>query len=377
MLVLLAAPAVRAAPFETAAPVALLIDFTSGMTLFEKGGTTPVEPAAMVKMATVAVVADAIKAGETTLETSYVVSEDAWRRGGAPSGSATMFAALRSQVRVSDLLRGIMVQAANDACLVLAEGLAGGEPAFVERMNALAARIGMSGTTFVNATGFAAPRQTTTARDLARLARYLIEVHPQIYAIYAEKEFTWNKIRQLNRNPLVQEMGADGLATGANEAAGYGLTGSIQRNNRRLLMVMHGLKTSKDRAGEAARLVEWGFGSFAEKELFSAGEVVGEARVFGGDQWSVPLVADGPVVVPVRTDGPDSLAARIVYDGPVPAPVKAGERIGALEVSREGTPPMRIALKAKSEIAVGGLARRALAALYEITIGLVVPPARP
>jgi D-alanyl-D-alanine carboxypeptidase (penicillin-binding protein 5/6) len=364
--------------FQTTAPVAVLVDLDAGMTLLDKGGGNPIEPAAMAKMMTVAVVADAIASGETSLATEYPVSEDAWRRGGAPSGGATMFAALKSRIAVSDLLRGAMIQAANDACLILAEGLAGSEPAFVERMNARAAELGMAKTRFTNATGFQDPGQKTTARDLVRLARHLIEERPEVYRIYAEKEFTWNRIRQLNRNPLlVQDLGADGLATGASESAGYGLAASAVRDGRRLLLVMHGLPSAKDRAEEAKKLMDWGFGAFAPRELFAAGETVGTARVFGGASWSVELVSKKPVVIPVRTDAEDDLSARIVYDGPVPAPVNSGDAIGTLGISRKGTPPMRVPLHARTDVAKGGMASRALGGLYEITIGLVLPPARP
>jgi D-alanyl-D-alanine carboxypeptidase (penicillin-binding protein 5/6) len=381
LLLLFAAGAVapaRAAPFATNAPVALLIDLSSGMVLLDKAGKQPIEPAAMAKMATIAVVADALKAGETTLDTEYVVSENAWRTGGAPSGSATMFAALKSRIRVADLLRGAIVQAANDACLILAEGLAGSEPAFVERMNKLAAKLQLSATRFTNVTGFADPQQKTNARDLAKIARYLIENHPEVYAIYSETEFTWNKIRQLNRNPLLTLVpGADGLSTGASEAGRFGLAASAVRDGRRLLLVMQGLESSKERAEEAQKVMEWGFSSFVEKQLFAEGEVVGEARVFGGSTWSVPLVAAGPIRVPVRTDAPDKLEARILYDGPVPAPIPAGARIGRLAISRDGVPALDVPLMAKQDVAKGGLTSRAMGALYEMTIGLVRAPVRP
>lgn len=371
-LALVAASTARAEPFETSAPVALLLDASSGMLLLGRNVDRPVEPAAMAKMMTVAVVAEALAKGETSLDTEYPVSEQAWRKGGAPSRSATMFAALKSRIRVADLLRGAMVQAANDACLIMAEGIAGSEDAFVVRMNALAAAIGMTHTHFSNVTGFADPDQHTTARDLAVLVQYLVDHHPQIYAVYGEKEFTWNRIRQLNRNPLLTAVaGTDGGATGASDSAGFGLAASAMRDGRRLVLVVHGLKSVKERADEAARILEWGFKSFEPKEMFAAGETIGEASVFGGTSWTVPLVADGPVRLPVRTDSKDQLQARIVYDGPLPAPVRRGDAVGRLQVLREGIVALEIPVRAGADVPVGGLGKRALDALYEFGVGLV------
>jgi D-alanyl-D-alanine carboxypeptidase (penicillin-binding protein 5/6) len=216
-----------------------------------------------------------------------------------------------------------------------------------------------------------------TARDLAKLARYLLDEHPAIYAIYAEKEFTWNKIRQRNRNPLLAaDAGADGLVTGASDGAGFGLAASSRRDGRRLILVMQGLETSKARADEAKKLLDWGFSGFTEKQVFAEGEVVGEARVFGGESWTVPLVADGAVMLPVRTDGNDRLEARLIYDGPVPAPIAAGAPIGRLRIAREGAPALELPLKAKDSVAAGGMGKRAAGALYEMTIGLVRAPVK-
>jgi serine-type D-Ala-D-Ala carboxypeptidase (penicillin-binding protein 5/6) len=288
-----------------------------------------------------------------------------------------MFAPLKSEIRVGDLLRGVIVQAANDACLVLAEGLAGGEPAFVERMTKLGAKIGLTSTHFANATGFSDPSQKTTARDLARMARFLIEAHPDIYAIYSEKEFTWNRIRQTNRNPLLSAgVGADGLSTGASEGGGYGLAASATRDGRRLILIIQGLDSVADRADEAKKLIEWGFSSFKDRQLFAQGEVVGTAVVFGGTSWTVPLVADKAITVPVRTDGPDQLEARILYDGPVPAPIEPNAPIGRLHIAREGAPALDVPLHAQLAVPRGSLARRAAGALYEMAIGLVRAPAR-
>lgn len=283
-----------------------------------------------------------------------------------------MFAALKSRVAVADLLRGVIVQAANDACLILAEGIAGSQKAFVDRMNDKARVWGLTATHFENATGFADPGQRTSARDLAALASHVAGTDPSIYAIYSEKEFTWNRIRQLNRNPLLlQYAGVDGIATGSSESAGFGLATTALRQGRRLVLVIHGLDSAKARLDEARRILDWGFSSFERRIAFEAGEQIGVAQVFGGDAWTVPVASKVPVALLVRSDGKDDISARIVYDGPVAAPIRAGDPIARLEVLRDGRMALEFPLQAAVDIPVGGLGQRALGAIYEIGVGLV------
>lgn len=362
----------RADPFQPLAPSVLLIDAASGSTLLARNIDTPAEPGAMTKLVTLAALAEALKAGEVKLDTAYLVTENAWRKGGAPSGGPTMFAALKSTIAVSDLLRGLAVQAGNDACIILAEGLDGSQEKFAARMTALAKRIGMAHSSFRNATGAAEPGQVSTLQDIARALTFLIESHPESYALLGEPVFTWNKIRQTNRNPLyTANLGVDGGMAAGSEATGFGLAVSAKRGEQRLILVMLGLKSTKERNDEAKRILDWAFTSFKSRQLFAGDETIGTARVFGGEAWSVELTADKPVSVLARSDGPEVLEARIVYDGPVPAPVRKGERIGHLIVTRDGTPCLDEPLFAAADVAMGGMTRRALDAIYEIGVGLV------
>jgi serine-type D-Ala-D-Ala carboxypeptidase (penicillin-binding protein 5/6) len=362
----------RAEPFATSAPVAFLIDTVTGSVLLAKGADKPIEPAAMAKLMTVAVVARALRAGETSGETEYPISEQTWRSGGAPSGSATMFAAVKSRVRVDDLLRGIIVQAANDACLALSEGIAGQQEGLVPRMNALAAQIGLRDSSFRNVTGFADAKQLTTARDLATLLTWLRLNEPEVYAIYQEKDFTWNKIRQTNRNPLLSAgLGVDGGVTGASDSAGYGLIVSAVHGDQHFILVLHGFKSVAERAAEAKRVLQWAEGTFQPKTIFTKGEVVGEASVFGGLAASVPLVADRDVTLLVNTEADEKLTGKLLYDGPLEAPIFNGALAGRLQILREDQVSLEIPLYASGDIPIGSLPQRAFGAIYELGIGLV------
>lgn len=365
-------PRLRAEPFTTTAPVALVIETGSGTVLLDKNADKPIEPAAMVKIMTVAVVAQALRKGEATRETEYPISEETWRKGGAPSGSATMFAAVRSRVRVDDLLRGVMVQAANDACLALSEGLTGQLEGLVPRMNALAAEIGLRQTQFRNVTGFADPAQLTTARDLARLLAWLRSHEPEIFAIYQERDFTWNKIRQTNRNPLLtQGLGVDGGVTGASDTAGFGVIVSARHGDQHFIMVLHGLKSNAERAAEAKRVLEWAENSFKPRLVFAKGEVVGEASVYGGTAGTVAVAADRDISLLVDSSGTEKLSARLLYDGPLAAPIHRNDTIGQLQILREGQVSLEIPLYAVADVPVGSLPQRAFGAIYELGIGLV------
>ena len=268
---------------ETKAPHAILIDARTGRVLFEKDADIAVPPASMSKLMTMIMVFEGLKAGKLSLDQTFTVSEDAWRRGGATSGGSTMYAELNSQVRLEDLIKGVVVQSANDACIVIAEALGGSEPAFADKMTARARELGATNATFRNATGLPDPEHRMSVRDLAVLARYLITSFPEYYKYYSIPEFTWNKIRQQNRNPLLKDYpGADGMKTGYTREAGYGLVGSAERDGRRLIMVIAGLKSINERKQEAQTLLDWGFRQFRAIDVYAKGDRVGKARVWGG-----------------------------------------------------------------------------------------------
>ncbi|KQU02281.1 D-alanyl-D-alanine carboxypeptidase [Methylobacterium sp. Leaf469] len=357
--------------FQSAAPHAILIDADSGSVLFEKGADEPFSPASMAKLMTTEIVFNEIRQGRLTMESEFQITEDAWRRGGAGGGGSSMFAQLNSRIKLSDLLRGLIVQSGNDAAIAISEGIAGSEENFGRMMTNRAREIGLSRSTFRNATGYAAPDQKVTARDLAKLALHLIETYPDLYKMFAEREFTWNKIKQQNRNPLLAlDIGADGLKTGYLEESGYGLTGSAVQNGQRLIMVVSGLKTARDRAAESRKLVEWGFRAFEPRQVFAAGETVAEASVYGGAQGSVPLVAKKPVRVLLPRGTGDKITAKAVYDGPLVAPVQEGKVVGRLRIMRGDIQALDQPLYAGADVPAGTIPQRALDAALEVGTGL-------
>ncbi len=365
------APGQKKEEFATAAPYAILIEADSGSVLFEKAADQATPPSSMAKLMTSEVVFHELTEGKLKLDDEFQISEDAWRRGGAPSHTSSMFAPIYSRVRVQDLLTAAIVQSANDACIALAQGIAGNETAFAMKMNERAKEIGLTGSNFTNATGLPDQGLKSTVRDLAKLAQYLIKTYPEFYKYYGEKEFTWNKIRQQNRNPLLaMNIGADGLKTGYTEDGGYGLVGSAERDGLRLIVVVNGLKSEKERGEEARKLLEWGFHGFETKMLFAEGQIVGEARLFGGEQMHVPLVGQDVIALMVPRGSNDRISAKVVYNGPVLAPVARGQAIGKLRVSRGDRVALEAPLIAAESVGRGGMARRALDAMGELVIGL-------
>jgi D-alanyl-D-alanine carboxypeptidase (penicillin-binding protein 5/6) len=361
----------KSTDFQTAAPYVILLDADSGTVLFEKNADVPTPPSSMAKLMTAEVVFNELKQGRIKLDDEYIVSEDAWRRGGAPSHTSSMFAPIHSRVRVEDLIQGAVVVSGNDACIALAEGIAGNEPAFVEMMNKRAHELGLTKSYFTNSTGLPDPAQKVTVRELARLARYIIRNYPNYYRYYGEHEFTWNKIRQQNRNPLLTlNLGADGMKTGFTQDGGYGMVGSAVQNGMRLIVVVNGLKTAKDRADEAKKILEFGYRGFESKRLFSEGQVIGYAKLFGGASGSVPLVGDGAIGVLMPKSTNERVSAKIVYTGPVPAPIRQGQQIGNLNVFRGDSAVAEIPLFAAESVERGNLPRRALDAASELVIGL-------
>ncbi|GLS62583.1 D-alanyl-D-alanine carboxypeptidase [Methylobacterium oxalidis] len=372
LLLATGAPRLAAAQnFQTSAPHAILIDADSGSTLFEKAADDLFAPASMAKLMTTEIVFGALKEGRLTMDTEFTVTEDAWRRGGAGGGGSSMFAQVNSRIKLADLLRGLIVQSGNDAAITIAENMAGTEAAFAGMMNARAKEIGLTRSTFRNATGYSAPDQKVSARDLAKLSLHIIETYPDLYKIFAEREFTWNKIKQQNRNPLLAlDMGADGLKTGYLEESGYGLTGSAVQNGQRLIMVVSGLKTARDRASESRKLMEWGFRAFEPRQIFAAGETVAEATVYGGERGGVPLMAKKPVRLLLPRGSGERVTARVVYQGPLTAPVEQGREVGRLRVMRGDTLALDQPLYAGESVASGTIPQRALDAALEVGTGL-------
>ena len=362
----------QAQGFQTIAPTAILMDAESHAVLFEKNADELTAPASMAKTMTAEVVFNEIKNGRLNFDSEFAISENAWRKGGGGSGGSAMFAKVHTNVRLEDLLRGLIVQSGNDAAIAIAEGVAGTEDNFARMMNERAKQIGLTKSTFRNATGYGHPEQKATVRELAKLALYIIETYPDLYKIFGEREFTWNKIRQQNRNPLLfLDIGADGLKTGNIDEAGFGLIGSAVQNDQRLIVVVNGLKSAKDRAAESRKLLDWGFRAFESQQLFAAGQVVGEAQVFGGNRRALPLVSKKPVRVLVPRGDGERVTARIVYTGPLKAPVQKGAEVARLQVNRGDMQAVEMPLYANEDIQEGTLSQRALDGLLEFSTGWV------
>ena len=330
--VLLGAGVAPVAAFDTPAKQAVLVDLESGAVLFEKDADMPMAPSSMSKIMTVYMLFEALKQGGLSLDDTFAVSEKAWRKGGSK-----MFIEVNKDIRVEDLIRGIIVQSGNDASIAVAEGLAGTEESFADQMTRRATEIGLKNSSFRNATGWPDPEHTMTARDLAALARRTIQDFPEFYHYYAEKTFTYSGIKQGNRNPLLyKDVGADGLKTGHTEAGGYGLTASAERNGRRLVLVLNGMESAKQRSRESARLMDWGFREFRNVTMFGAGKSVAEADVWLGDAEQVPLIIESPLTVTIPRRAEKDLKIAAVLDAPVPAPIIKGTPIGRLVVSADG-----------------------------------------
>jgi serine-type D-Ala-D-Ala carboxypeptidase (penicillin-binding protein 5/6) len=323
--------------FDSQAKQAILIDAKSGIIFYEKDADSAIPPASMSKLMTQTIVFDALKKGELKIDQEFVISEDAWRRGGAAAGGSTMYAELHSRVKLDDLLHGAIIQSANDACIAIAEGMAGSELAFTQRMAAKAKELGLKNSTFANATGLPDPGHRMSVRDLSILARYIVSNHPDYFKIYGQPEFTWNKITQQNRNPLLKEYpGADGMKTGYTKEAGYGLVGTAQRDGRRLIIVVAGLNSIGDRKVEAQKLLDWGFSQFKTIELYGQGEIIAKARVWGGNVNWVNLITSGNYKVSLSPQEQAKAEVKLSYTGPLIAPVKAGQQVGLVRVLVDG-----------------------------------------
>src|ERR1700683_435645 len=357
--------------FQTSVPNAILLDPETDSILFEKNAEQAVEPASLAKLMTLEFVFNQLKQGKLRLDQQFTISENAWRKGGAPAHGSTMFAAIHSQVSLDDLIHGIIIDSANDACIAIAEGLAGNETAFGQMLTKRAREIGLERSTFTNATGYSDPRLRVTVHELAELARHIMHTYPEYYPYFALRDFTWNKIHQENRNPLLgMGIGADGLKTGDTAEAGFTLVGSAVQDELRLIVVVTGAKTDKERADEARKILEFGFHGFQARILFAEGQTVGEARVFGGDSRYVPLVGHGIIQVMIPRENEERLSARIVYTGPIPAPGSRGQSIGKLRGWRGENLALEVPLAAGEDVGEGSMSRRAMDGASELFIGL-------
>ncbi len=346
-----------AAELTTNAAYATIMDFDTGTVLFSKDGDQPMAPASMAKLMTVAILFEKLKHGELRLDDTFTVSEQAWRLSVAGKAeSSKMFVSVGSQIRVEDLLYGIIVQSGNDACTVVAEHFSGTEDAFAELMNAEAKKIGLVNSVFKNASGLPDPGMHVTAHDLARLASYIIREFPDYYHYFGEKEFTWNKIKQKNRNRLLEDYpGADGLKTGHTQASGYGMVASATQDGRRLILVINGLSSEAERAAEAKRMLDLGFREFRAYALLKAGDVVGEAKVWAGDQQGVSLAVREPVKLIMRRASRDGLKVSLSYLEPVEAPVSRGQELGKLTITAPGVPDKIVPVFAGADVEEGGI----------------------
>ncbi|MHA1134836.1 MAG: D-alanyl-D-alanine carboxypeptidase family protein [Alphaproteobacteria bacterium] len=358
--------------FQTKAQNAILMDPGADLVLFEKEADAQIVPASMSKLMTLAVVFRELKAGRIKLDDSFVVSEYAWRTGGAPSGTAAMFAPLGDPILISDLLQGVAVQSANDGSIILAEGIAGTEEAFVKMMNDYAKEIGLTQSHFANSNGLPAEGHVMSARDLAVLSKHLVETYPEYYPYFAQKEFRYrDRFTFRNRNPLVwADIGVDGLKTGFLKESGYGLVSSAKRGDQRLILVVTGLQNKNERESESRRMLEWGFKSFKPFRLFDEGQKVSDALVWGGEKHYVPLVGDGDIDLLLPASATGAVSAEIIYNGPIKAPIRKGDQIATLRVSAaESSATNEIPLYAGENIASSNFAMRGIDSLLVLAFG--------
>lgn len=361
VVLLLFIAAIPARAFETTADYAVLMDSKTGRVLWEKQGDEQMAPASMSKLMTLEMVFSALKNGSLQRDETFTVSENAWRKGGIASGSSTMFLEVGSQVPVIDLIRGIIVQSGNDACIVVAENMSGSEAAFAEKMNERAKELGLTNSHFANSTGWPDPEQYMSPLDLAKLAQHLIEDYPTYYPIFKEREYTWNGITQRNRNMLLfRDPTVDGLKTGHTEASGYGEVVSAKRDGERLVLVVNGLSSEVERANEAERLLNWGFREFRPYDLLEPDAVVAYAPVWHGARRSVALSSGEPANLVLSPEQARDVKLTAVYNAPVNAPIEAGQRVGTLRVTAPGMPPYDFPLVANETVEKAGFLGRAI-----------------
>lgn len=326
----------NAASFDTKARHAYVVDLTTGAVLMEKASEARMPPASMSKLMTAYLVFERLKNGSLSLEDEFPISKKASQKGGS-----RMFLSEGARVKLEDLIRGIVIQSGNDACIVVAEGLAGSEEAFAKVMNAKAKELGLVGSSFANATGWPDPKHYMTAKDLAVLAERLLKDFPEYYHYYSGRSFTYSGITQKNRNPVLDRVaGADGFKTGYTDESGYGLTASAERDGRRLIMVINGLNSAAERSSEAERILNWGFSAFGAYRLIRAGETVETAEIWLGEKDAAALVLEKDLTVTLPRASRENLKVVVRYDGPVSAPVYKGERLGSIIVTAPNIEPI-------------------------------------
>lgn len=359
----------QTAPFIAKAEQAYMIDAETGTVLLAQNENQNFPPASLAKLMTVEVMLDALKKGEVSAETQYPVSEYAWRTGGAPSRTSTMFAQLKSSVGINDLLTGIIVQNANDGCIIVAEGMAGSDAAFAKRMTTRASELGMNRSVFANSTGLPDPGNQTTAKDMVRLAQHLHDTYPDQYGLFTKPDFEWNRIFQRNKNTLLAlGVGIDGMGLGFAEGSGYAAVVSAARDGRRVYLALAGIVDEKTRQEEARRVVDWGLTNFEKRRLFAKGEAVGSVSVYGGDVSHIELAPAEEVSVLVPVNNPDRLSGRIVYNWPLRAPLEKGANAGTLRVFSGERLLREVPLYATSAVGKGTLTQNATGALKELLL---------
>jgi len=366
------APARGAEPLDVNAPHAILMDAATGAVLFDKDADAQTPPASMVKLMTLDLVFRALKDGRVKFEDEYLVSQNAYKKGGDRSGATTMFLPVNSSVRIADLVSGIAVASANDACIVVAEGLAGSEQAFAEQMSQVGRDIGLAKAHFTNPTGLPDPDQTMSARDLALVAQHIIKEYPEYYSYFSQRNFDINNKLLLNKNPLLsQNLGVDGLKTGASAESGKGIVASALNDGRRLIVVLNGEDKETDLSADARKLFDHGMKAFKEAMVFDGGEIISEARVWGGTRYFVPLVSDGAahILVPRASTATGGLKASLVYQGPLKAPVKKGEAVGYLRVETSEGIVSKVPVFAAIDVPRSSVLARGVDSVLMITLG--------
>ena len=357
----------------TTAKAAVLMDADTGAILFQHNADELLPPASITKLMTIEMVFQAMKAARVKPDDQYTMSVHAWKTGGAPSRTSSMFVPVNTTATVDELLQGMIVQSANDAAIAVAENMAGSEDAFAKRMMIEARRIGMTKSVFKNPSGLYDPEHVMTAREIGMLALYIIKEHPDQYSRFGQKEFQYHKYKFRNRNSLLfEDIGVDGMKTGSLKEAGYNLVASATQNGKRLIAVVMGLASEQQCAAEAKRLLQWGFSGFAPFKLFEAGETVGKARVWGGDSFYVPLTGAGPVMIMLpRVPANPRLQAVITYEGPLKPPIKKGDQVARLRVTSQTNTVNDVPLYAAQDVNPGGLMRRGLDSLAHLALSWV------